>query len=72
MLTESSLHQRVFDALFHSAAMLFFMQPDEIEEIARSLENPANVGNIIDQRLMNAFAAAVRVGKTVMEDEDGK
>lgn len=62
-MRESTLNQRVFDALFHAIAWLWLLDDSEIEDVAKGLEDPENSGDVLDRQTFLAFANAVRTAK---------
>lgn len=60
----SDLKQRVFDYLFNALACLSMLDETEVEEIAKSLEDPANLDRE-SEPMFKAAANAVRMAKDI-------
>ena len=69
MLTYShtALDQRVFDQIFDVASKLWLLDEDQLEAIARSLEDPKHHCEVADAEALKHFAAGVRAYQEKVE-----
>jgi hypothetical protein len=63
----TELDQRVFDQIFDAAAKLFLLDENQLEEIAKSLEDPKHHCDVEDAEALKHFAAGVRSFKNKVE-----
>ena len=61
--SHTELGQRVFDQIFDAAAKLWLLDNDQLEGIAKSLEDPKNHYELADAEALKHFAAGIRLFK---------
>jgi hypothetical protein len=61
-MRHSELKQRIFDEMFNALSLLTLLSNDDIEEVAKALENPESV-DIESGAMFEMAASVVRMAK---------